>query len=326
MGDTMKVGLAATALLLLLQVAASTNDEPEVFPTPEEELYELVQETAQESQQAQQKAWGEGLQAELAKVAQGFGHKSPDQSILKMEKGLMNVNPSSASPLAMNLNAVTEVVPNNKLKAAPSPMPESGTKNEGHPENLADAWHLIDEQKATIRRLKQQLKQHGSKAPAKTASAGAPIQLIGDSKAVLDVCSLPKTLVLKGAESDPHAKAAETNMRFALREARSQIQCGKKMTASQKQRQQQLKKKAQQHRKKAAKKHAQEENMLKSAFGMLAKAEGARGAMRPTVLDAKKMNERVKKETQQERQHMLSAVAATAVTVPAEAEATAVSP
>merc|ERR1711998_80884 len=181
MGDTMRVGIIASALLLLLQVAASTND-PEVFPTPDEELYELMQETAGESQQAQQRAWGEGLQAELAKVAQSFGHKTPDQSILKMEKGLMNVKPSPASPLAMNLNAVTEIVPNNKLKAAPSPMPESGTKNEGHPENLADAWHLIDEQKATIRRLKQQLKQHGSKAPAKTASAGAPIQLIGDSK------------------------------------------------------------------------------------------------------------------------------------------------
>merc|ERR1711970_1244549 len=130
--------------------------------------------------------------------------------------------------MAIDLNTVTETV-SNKLKAAPSPMPGQHNQ-EGHPQNLADAWHLIDEQKSTIRRLKQQLQQHRQQAAPQAAGAGSPIQLIGTSKAVLDVCSLPKNVLLKGAETDPHAKAAQTNMRFALREARSQIQCGKKMS------------------------------------------------------------------------------------------------
>merc|ERR1711959_256509 len=108
--------------------------------------------------------------------------------------------------------------------------------------------------------------------------------------------------------------------------ARSQIQCGKKMSPAQRKHKQKLKQQAAQRRKVAAKKHAQEENMLKSAFGMLAKAEGAMGTMRPTVLDAKKMNEKLKHETQQEEQHMLTAVSAAATAVPVPAEATVVSP
>merc|ERR1712094_9529 len=49
---------------------------------------------------------------------------------------------------------------------------------------------------------------------------------------------------------------------------------------------------------KAKKQHAQQKNILKNIFGMLAKAEGAMGSMRPTVLDAKKMHNKMKKESQ----------------------------
>jgi len=185
------------------------------------------------------------------------------------------------------------------------------------PQNLADAWRLITQQHETIQRLKRE-KTGGA------AASGSPIQMLGaggKAHAVLDICHLPKKVSLKGAAHDPHAKAAEQNIRFALREAREQIQCDKKNQKTPAQKKAQLlavkKKKTQQQ--KAKKQHEQQKSMLKNIFGMLAKAEGAMGNMRPTVLDAKKMSNKLKKETQKQAQHMEAAEAS--VAVPASAAA-----
>merc|ERR1711939_118035 len=355
MGTMSGAATRAVTLIVLLVAAAAFSDNlydeeeeyrSEVFPDVDQDLYsdtEMLQETAQVAARAgsqeQQKEWGAGLQDELAEVAKRFGGPAakPDPSILKLEKSLTTPS-ASASPMPMDLGTVSESISSeeaapvkkkeSKLPALVKPEPSDIQPPQAQalvmtdaamrskklsllPQNLADAWRLITQQHEEIQRLKRE--KNGPVA------SGSPIQLLGagakHATAVLDICHLPKTINLKGAEHDPRAKAAETNIRFALREAREQIQCDKKNKKTPAQKKALLK---------AKKQHAQQKNMLKNIFGMLAKAEGSMGSMRPTVLDAKKMHNKMKKESQAQASHMAAevseATAAEEASVAEEAE------